>query len=273
MFGLGFIIGPALGGILGEESLRLPFFVSAALALANWLYGYFVLPESLPPESRSEFKLARANPFATLGLLSQYPVVNGLSKAFVCQSLAQRGLENTWVLYTIFMFNWSERTNGLVLGLVGVMAVIVQGGLVRPAIKRFGERNCVLYGLAISAITFAGYGLAVKGWMILAFIVFGSLGGICGPAIQSIVAGAVPSSDQGKIQGSLTSLMSLTNIVAPLLFTSGVFGYFTSSSAPFQLGGAPFLLGSLFLFAALLIARRVFANIPTPPAASSENTG
>ena len=236
MFGLGFIFGPALGGVLGEIiNLRAPFYVSAALALINWLYGYFVLPESLPPENRSEFSLAAANPFGTLGLLGEYPVVKGLSRAFIFQSLAQRGLENTWVLYTMFMFNWSELTNGLALGLVGVMAVIVQGGLVRPAIKRFGERNCVLYGLAISTIAFAGYGLATKGWMIMAFIMFGSLGGICGPAIQSIVAGAVSPSDQGKIQGSLTSLVSLTNIIAPLLFTGGVFGYFTSRVHHFSL--------------------------------------
>ncbi len=262
MFGLGFIFGPALGGVLGEYSLRLPFFLSAGLALLNWLYGYFVLPESLPPENRSNFELSRANPFGTLTLLGNYPIVSGLSKAFVCQSLAQRGLEHVWVLYTMFMFGWSELTNGLVLGLVGVMAVIVQGGLVRPAIKMFGERKAVIYGLAISSVTFAGYALATQSWMILAFIVFGSLGGICGPAIQSIVAGAVPPSDQGKVQGSLTSLISLTNIVAPLLFATGIFGYFTSLKAPIQFGGAPFLVGSLLLFTALVIARRVFAGLP-----------
>ena len=260
MFGLGFIFGPALGGILGDTSLRLPFFVSAGLALVNWLYGYFVLPESLAPENRSAFEFKRANPFGTLKLLGEYPIVAGLSKAFVCQSLAQRGLENSWVLYTMFLFNWSELTNGLVLGLVGVMAVIVQGGLIRPIIKRFGEKQSVSYGLAISTITFAGYGLATKGWLILAFIAFGSLGGITGPAIQSIVAGAVPPSDQGKIQGALTSLVSLTNIVAPLLFTTLVFGFFTSPSAPVQLAGAPFLLGSLLLFMALMIATRVFGS-------------
>ena len=262
MFGLGFIFGPALGGILGEYSLRLPFFVSAALALLNWLYGYFILPESLPPESRTSFDISRANPFGSLGLLSQYPMISGLSRAFVCQALAQRGLENVWVLYTMFMFGWGELKNGLVLGLVGVMAVIVQGGLVRPAIKRFGERKAVLYGLAISAVTFAGYALATQEWMIFAFIVFGSLGGICGPAIQSLVAGQVPPSDQGKIQGALTSLTSITSIVAPILFTSGIFRYFTSSESPVQFGGAPFLLGSMLLFAALLIARRLFARLP-----------
>ena len=262
MFGLGFIFGPALGGLLGEVNLRLPFFASAGLALVNWLYGYFILPESLSLENRSSFDFRRANPIGTLRLLREYPIVSGLSKVFVCQSLAQRGLENVWVLYTMFLFNWGELTNGLVLGLVGIMAVIVQGGLVRPAIKRFGERRAVIYGLAISAITFAGYGLAVQGWMVLTFIIFGSLGGIAGPAIQSIVAGAVPPSDQGKIQGSLTSLVSLTNIIAPLVFTTGIFSYFTSNRAPIQFAGAPFLVGSLLVFTALTIAIRVFRRLP-----------
>lgn len=262
MFGLGFIFGPVFGGLLGGVHLRLPFFVSAGLALVNWLYGYFILPESLSAEHRSPFDLRRAHPFSTLRLLKQYPIVSGLAKSLVCLSLAQRGLENVWVLFTMFMFNWSELTNGLVLGLVGVMAVIVQGGLVRPFISYFGEKQAVIFGLAVSAIAFAGYGLAVHGWMVLAFIVFGSLGGIAGPAIQSIVAGAVPASDQGKIQGALTSLVSLTNIVAPLLFTTAVFGYFTSEHAPVQVAGAPFLLGSTLIFIALAIAIRVFRRLP-----------
>ena len=262
MFGLGFIVGPALGGVLGDSNLRLPFFVSAGLALVNWLYGYFVLPESLPPEKRSErFDLSRANPFGTIKLIGAYPAVVGLAPAFVCQSLAQRGLEGVWVFYTKFMFGWSELTNGLVLGLVGVMAVIVQGGLVRPTIKMFGERKAVVYGLAISSITFAGYALSTQSWMIFAFIIFGSLGGICGPAMQSIIAGSVSPSEQGKVQGSLTSLLSLTNIAAPLFFTSGIFRYFTSLDAPVQFGGAPFLVGSFLLLGALVIARRLFARL------------
>lgn len=266
MFGVGFTFGPALGGILGEYSLRLPFFVSAALALANWLYGYFILPESLPPESRTDFDISRANPFATLGLIGQYPMISGLSRAFICLSLAQRGLENVWVLYTMFMFGWGELKNGLVLGLVGVMAVIVQGGLVRPAIKRFGERKAVLYGLAISTVVFAGYGLATQEWMIMALIVLGSLGGICGPALQSLVAGSVSPSDQGKVQGALTSLISITSIIAPFMFTSGIFRYFTSLKAPIQFAGAPFLVGSMLLFVALLIARSVFRKLPAEEA-------
>ena len=262
MFGLGFICGPSLGGILGAYWLRLPFFVSASLALLNWLYGFFILPESLPLEKRSPFSLARANPFGTLKRLKTYPLVSGLAAAFVCMSLAQRGLENVWVLYTGYRFGWGEFQNGLALGLVGLMAAVVQGGLIRPTVKRFGERGTVLLGLIVSACAFLGYGVASQGWMIPGIIIFGSLGGLTGPAIQSIVAGSVSPNEQGNIQGALTSLMSLTNIVAPLFITAGLFSYFTSETAIVQLPGAPFLLGSMLLIIAIVIVKRVFNRFP-----------
>ena len=262
MFGLGFIFGPALGGLLGGFDVRLPFFVSAALALVNWLYGYFVLPESLPVEQRSSFTLKKANPFGTIGRLRGYPLVAGLALVYVCLSFAQRGLENVWVLYTSYRFDWNEMTNGLVLGLVGIMAVIVQGGLVRPIIKRFGERKTVLFGITISMLAFIGYGLAPVGWIVLVIIVFGSISGVSGPAIQSLVASQVDPSEQGKVQGALTSLMSLTNIFAPVFFTTGLFSYFTSEQAIVPLPGASFLVGALFIFVALLLAMRVFKRIP-----------
>ncbi len=262
MFGLGFIFGPALGGLLGGIHLRLPFFVSAGLALANWLYGFFILPESLPLEKRSSLSLAKANPLGTLKRLRTYPIVGALAIAFACTSLAHRGLENVWVLYTGFRFGWNEQTNGLTLGLVGLMAALVQGLLVRPVIETLGERRTAMVGLAISAIAFLLYGLAFQGWMVLCIIVFGAFGGVSGPAIQSIVAGAVDPSDQGKIQGALTSLMSLTNIIAPLFFTAGLFSYFTSKQAPLLLPGAPFFVGSALLLVALLVTRSVFRRFP-----------
>lgn len=270
MFGLGFICGPALGGVLGSYSLRLPFFVSAGLALLNWLYGYFILPESHPPENRSSFTWAKANPFGTLGRLRKYSLVAGLALAFLCMSLAQRGLENVWVLFCSFRFGWGEMTNGLMLGLVGVTAAVVQGGLVRPMTRRLGERTTLLFGLSIASLAFVGYGLASEGWMIKYIIIFGSLAGVSGPALQSLVAGVVPSSEQGKIQGALTSLQSLTAIFAPILFTGGLFGYFTSERAPIILPGAPFLVGAVLWLAALIICARVFAKIPAQP---SEVTG
>ena len=266
MFGLGFIVGPALGGALGGIHLRLPFFVSAALALLNWLYGYFILPESLPPHRRSSLTVAKANPLGSLGRLRQYPLVAGLATVFVCSSLAQRGLENVWVLYTGYRFGWNEQTNGLALGLVGLMAVIVQGGLVRPVTARLGERRTAILGTGVSVLAFLGYGLAWQGWMIPWIIIFGGFGGLTAPSIQSIVASVIGPSDHGKIQGALTSLMSLTNIVAPLLFTAGLFSYFTSGAAPVELPGAPFLVGSALLAIGLAVLIRVFRRFPAEQA-------
>jgi len=261
-FGLGFIFGPALGGILGGISLRLPFFVSAGLAFINWLYGFFVLPESLPPEKRGSFSWAKANPVGSLAVLRAYPLVAGLAVAFIFTGLAQRGLETSWVLYTGHRFGWDERANGLSLALVGLMAAIVQGGLVQPAIRRFGERRAILFGLGLATFTFLGYGLATQGWMMLVIIVVGSLGGVAGPAIQGLVAGTVKPHDQGKIQGALASLMSLTSIFAPLIFVSGLFSFFTSPAAPMELPGAPFLLGSVLWGISFLIVVRLFRRIP-----------
>jgi DHA1 family tetracycline resistance protein-like MFS transporter len=263
MFGLGFTIGPALGGLLGGVHLRLPFFVAAGLAMVNWLYGYFVLPESLPPEKRSPFKLTHINPFGTLRQLRVYPMVAGLAAVFVCKSLAQRGLENVWVLYTGYRYGWSQTVNGWALCLVGITAVIVQGGLVRPIVKRFGERKAVVAGTVISTLAFIGYGLASQGWMIPVIICFGALGGIAGPAIQSLVTSRVDETEQGKIQGALTSLTSLTNVFAPILFNTLLFSYFISDSAPAKIPGAPFLFGSILLAIAVLISVNVFRRFPS----------
>jgi DHA1 family tetracycline resistance protein-like MFS transporter len=191
-----------------------------------------------------------------------YPIVGGLAIVFVCKALAQRGLENVWVLYTGYRYDWDAKTNGLALGLVGIMAVIVQGGLVRPFIKRFGERVAVTVGITVSAIAFMGYGLATQPWIIPGLIVFGAFGGLSAPAIQSLITRRVDESDQGKIQGALTSLSSVTNIIAPLFFTAGLFKYFTSPVAPFELPGAPFLVGAILLLISLVIAKAVFAKFP-----------
>lgn len=262
MFGLGFIFGPALGGILGGIHIKLPFFVSAGLAIVNCLYGFFVLPESLPPEKRSSFTFAKANPLGTLGRLKVYPLVSGLVAVFLCLSFAQRGLENVWVLYTGYRYDWNEMTNGLALGLVGVSSAIVQGALVRPVIAKIGERKAIIYGTSISMFGFLGYGLATEGWMIPVIIVLGSLGGITGPAIQSLVAAEVDSSDQGKVQGALTSLMSFTNIIAPIFFTTGLFSYFTSANAIFPLPGASFIVGAVFILVGSRIAASLFRKYP-----------
>ena len=272
MFGLGFTIGPALGGLLvgssgddgvvSEAALRTPFFVAAGLALVNWLYGFFVLPESLPPEKRSAFSLANANPFGTMRQISVYPMVAGIAIVFVMKAFAQRGLENVWVLSTWYRFGWDEWTNGKALCLVGITAIIVQGGLVRPIIKRIGERRAILIGTFVAALAFLGYGLATEGWMMYWIICFGAIGGIAGPAMQSLITSTVGETEQGKIQGALTSMISVTNVLAPLFFTAGLFNFFTSDLAPMIIPGAPFLAGSVILLIALVIAHFVFKRFP-----------
>ena len=266
-FGLGFTMGPALGGVLGAIHLRLPFFVAAALALVNWLYGFFVLPESLAPEHRRAVSFRNMNPIASLRRLRAYPLVAGLAFAVLFSSLAQRGMENVWVLHAGYRYGWNTQTNGLTLALVGVMAILVQGLLVRPAVRRLGERRTIMLGLTVSTLAFLGYGLASEGWMVLVIIVFGALAGLAMPAIQGLVAGTVGPSEQGEIQGALTSLTSLTSIFAPLIFTAGLFSFFTSSAAPMALPGAPFLLGSILFAVSLVVLIRLFRRIPGAPAA------
>jgi DHA1 family tetracycline resistance protein-like MFS transporter len=261
-FGLAFVFGPALGGMVGSVHLRWPFFLSAGLALLNWLYGFFVLPESLPADRRSAFAWRKVHPLGSVGVLRAYPLVAGLAVTFVLVSLAQRGLETSWVLYTGYRYGWDERTNGLTLGLVGLMAVIVQGLLVKPVTARLGERRAILVGLSIGTLAFLGYGLASKGWMVPCIIVAGSLAGIAGPAIQGTVAGTVAPTDQGKVQGALTSLISLTSIVAPLIFVAGLFSYFTSEAASVHLPGAPFFLGAALFLAGLAYLVGLFRRIP-----------
>ncbi len=268
-FGLGFIFGPILGGVLGGINLRLPFFVSAALVLLNVLYGFFILPESLKKENRSNFSWAKANPISSIFNLTQYPLVANLAFAFLFITLAQGGLQTVWVLYTGYRYGWGEMTNGLTLGLVGLMAAIVQGGLVRPIIKALGERKAILLGLSISVFSFLLYGLAYKGWMMLAVVVLSALSGVAQPAIQGLVAGSVNPNEQGKVQGALTSLFSLTSIFAPLIFVSGLFSFFTRPEAPLKLPGAPFFLGSIFNLIALGVVFMVFRKFP---ARNSGNT-
>lgn len=257
-FGVGFILGPIFGGLLGGIDLRLPFFAAAGLCLLNSLYGFLVLPESLAPENRSAFSLGKANPVSSIVHLRTYPLVASLAVAFLLLALAQRGLETSWVLYTSYRYGWNEFQNGLALAAVGVAAALVQGFLVRPAVTWLGERRAVLVGFGIGTLAFAGYGLAPNGPILVTVIFAGSLGGIAGPAVQAIIAGTVAPTEQGKIQGALTSLMSLSAIAAPLAFTSGVFSYFTSDAAPFELPGAPLLAGSLLMAVAMLLLVRAF---------------
>lgn len=250
-FGLGFIIGPGLGGVLGHLGPRVPFWFSMAIVLVNWTYGLLVLPESLPAERRRPFSWRKANPFSSIANLRRYPLVLGLSAAFVLVALGQRGMETVLVLYTNYRYGWHELQNGLMMVLAGVLTVAVQGGLTRVAVPRLGERRAVVVGLLISTLGMALYGLAAQGWMLLAVMALASLGGIAPPAIQSLVARSVATDEQGSVQGTVSSLMSLTSIVAPLIATQ-LFAYFTGPHAPVALPGAPFFMSAIFLLGALL---------------------
>jgi DHA1 family tetracycline resistance protein-like MFS transporter len=252
-FGLGFIAGPALGGLLGDRDLRLPFLVAAALTLANWLYGWFVLPESLAPANRRKFAWSRANPAGSFAALRGRPVVFGLAASFFLLNLANFGLHATWVLYTSHRYGWSTAQVGWSLAVVGIMAAIVQGGLARRIIPALGEVRAMKAGLLLAACTFVGYGLATEGWMIYAILAVGSFAGIAGPASQGLVSRHTPDDEQGAVQGALAGLNSVAGFVAPLL-AGWLFAYFVRPEAVVQLPGAPFFLGSLFTLASLAVA-------------------
>ena len=260
-FGLGFIIGPAIGGLLGDVKLHLPFLVVAGITLLNWLYGYFVLPESLKPENRRPFSWRRANPIGSLSGLGRYPIVLALVSTIVLASMAQNALQSTWVLYTDFRYNWGPRDVGLSLAVVGLSAAIVQGGLIGKIVDFLGERKALLTGLSISVVSFILYGLASAGWMLYVIPFLGAFGSISGPSAQSIITQNVADNEQGAIQGALTSLNSLTGVIAPLIATN-VFRYFISAAAPVTIPGAAFFIGAFFLVIALALAARTFRRLP-----------
>lgn len=282
-FGLGFIAGPLLSAFLGTvevplpaflaelsghdvlPGLRFPFLVAAGLSLTNAAWGVFVVPESLPPEHRRPFSLARANPFGTLSALARYPVVLGLAVTLFLVGIAQRSLESTWVLYTEHRYGWSVRDTGISLAVVGLMAALVQGGLVRRIIPALGERKTLLIGASVSAIAFILYGSAPVGWLLYVFLVFGAFGGLVAPAAQGLMSKAVPPSEQGMLQGGLASLTSVTAIVGPPLATN-LFGYFISPRAPVQVPGMALYVGSALMAVGMLLAVRTFRRLPAPGA-------
>ena len=251
-FGLGFIMGPVLGGFLGEYGARVPFFVSAGLTLINWLYGYFVLPESLLPENRRPFEWSRSNPINSLLNLRRYPIVLGLVFPNVLIMIAGFATQSTWTFYCMDKFGWTEKMVGLSLGFVGVMAALVQGGLTRAIIPKLGNYRSISVGLVLYGIGFVLYALADQGWMMFAVTALASLGGIAMPALQGVMSNQVPMNEQGELRGALTSVMSLTSVVGPLIMTQ-LFGYFTSSAAPIQLPAAPFWLASVLIFFSWLL--------------------
>ncbi|MCW8806800.1 MAG: TCR/Tet family MFS transporter [Rhodanobacter sp.] len=270
-FGIGFIVGPALGGFLGHLHIRLPFWVAAGLSLVNFCYGYFVLPESLPKERRSaRFDWRHANPFGALVLLRRYPQVFGMAAVFFLINLAQFSLNSTYVLYTDYRYGWGPQAVGYTLGLVGLCSGLVQAVLVRRLMPTLGERRLILAGLALCIVGYLLFGLAPVSWMFVLGIPFLSLGGLTGPPAQAMMSHQVDPHEQGRLQGALTSLASLAGIFGPALFAN-LFALFISDHAPVHVPGAAFVLAATLLLAAALIAARVTRRATgIPPVAVDE---
>lgn len=258
-FGLGFVLGPALGGLLATWGIRAPFYGASALCLLNCIYGYFVLPESLSKENRRPFDWKRANPLGSLKFLTNHPEIGGLALSFFLIYLAAQAVQGNWNFFTIYRFGWNPRMVGISLTVVGVLVGAVQAGLTRVLNPKIGNEKSIYLGLSLYTLGLVLFAFATQGWMMFAFLIPYCLGGICGPALQSVISGHVPSNEQGALQGALTSLMSLTTIIGPLIM-NGTFAYFTSSKAPFYMPGMHFLIGGACMLLSVIIANRVLSR-------------
>jgi len=252
-FGLGFIIGPVLGGFISHFGDRMPFYAAAALALLNWAYGFFVLPESLKKENRREFNWKKANPVSSLKKLKKFQAIGGLILAMMLLYIAAHAVMSNWNYFTIERFKWDKPTVGLSLGVVGVLVALVQAGLTRVINPKLGNEKSIYLGLAFYATGMVLFGVANQSWMMFAFLVPYCLGGLAQPAMQAVMAGKVPPNEQGELQGALTSVMSLASIIGPLVMNN-LFFYFTHGNAPAYLPGAPFFLGCILMTAAGFVA-------------------
>ncbi|MBY0433846.1 MAG: TCR/Tet family MFS transporter [Cyclobacteriaceae bacterium] len=261
-FGLGFIIGPMIGGLLGGMGPRVPFIASAILTLVNWLYGLFILPESLKPENRRKFEWKRANPVGTLLSLWKYPVIAGLLITLTLVYVSAHAVQSNWSYYTIEKFKWDSTSIGISLAVVGFVFAIVQGFLIRKIIPSLGQQRSVYVGLALYSAGFLLYAFATQGWMMYAFTIVYCMGGIAGPALQGVMSGVVPPNAQGELQGGFTSLASLTSIIGPPLMNN-LFAYFTKPDGDIYFPGAAMLLGAVLTIVSAILARRTLKkNLP-----------
>jgi DHA1 family tetracycline resistance protein-like MFS transporter len=265
-FGLGFIFGPVLGGLLGSVDLHLPFYVAAGLSLINAGYGFFVVPESLPRERRAPFSLAKANPFSALLALGRHREVGSLVVVFALVVLAQLMLQTTWVLFTHFRFGWGPRENGFALFCVGLVATAVQGGLLGGLLRRFGEARVALWGLSTGAVAYVLYGLVQQGWMMYAIIVGNFLSFAAGPALQGIVSNAVGPREQGVTMGALTSINSIMFVLAPLIGTPLLARVSSLPPSDWRVG-ATFFVSAALQVVAFWVTRRYFSLRPITKAA------
>jgi DHA1 family tetracycline resistance protein-like MFS transporter len=262
-FGIGFVIGPALGGLLGDIDPRLPFWVAAGMSLANFGYGWFVLPESLPPEKRTpRFVWKTANPLGALLWLKNHDRLLPLASVHFLSSLAHYVLPSTFVLYTAYRYHWGPKEVGIALGLVGIASAVVQAGLTRRLVPKLGERRALAIGLGFGVAGFVVYGLAPNGWWMLVGIPVMAFWGLAGPAGQSLMTSHLEPHEQGRLQGGLSSLMGVAGLIGPGLFTQ-TFAAFIGPQRAWQLPGAPMLMAALLLAAAIVVAWRA-----TRPAAA-----
>ena len=269
-FGMGFIIGPIIGGLLGSFGPRVPFIAAACLCFLNWLYGYFILPESLDEAHRRPLDWKRANPLGSLIHLRKYPDIGYLLVAMVLVYLGAHAVQSNWSFYTIERFGWGERMIGVSLGVVGLLVGIVQGGLTRFINPKLGNARSIYVGLILYAVGMLLFGLATAGWMMLIFLVPYCLGGIAGPALQATITSQVDVREQGELQGALTSLMSATSVVGPPMMTN-LFAWAIMPGNPIYLPGAPFFLGSLLMLMSAIMAYISFRKHHKPLAKASGN--
>ena len=256
-FGIGFIAGPALGGLLAGWGIRAPFYAAAALCLLNAMYGYFVLPESLSKEHRREFHWKKINPFGGFQFLKKHPAIIGLAACYFLLYLGAQSVMANWSYFTMYQFGWGEKMVGISLAVVGLVVGLVQAGLTRVVNPRLGNEKSIYLGLSLYITGLVLFGIANESWMMFAFTIPYCMGGLAGPALQSTLATHIPPNQQGALQGSLSSLMSLTTIIGPLIMNN-LFEFFTTDKAPFHFAGMPFLLGAFFMLISLWIVYSVF---------------
>jgi len=259
-FGLGFVIGPLIGGTLGSFGPRVPFLVAAVLSILNFIYGYFILPESLVHENRRAFDWKRANPFGTLKSLYQFPVVAGLLTALGFLYIAVHAVQSNWSYYTMHKFGWTSVHIGISLGVIGLATAIVQGGLIRWINPKLGQNRAIYVGLGLYAAGFLLFAFATEGWMMYAFTFVYCLGGIAGPALQGVMSGVVPPNAQGELQGGFGSLMSFTSIFGPVIM-SNLFGFFSNPADSWYFPGAALMLGAVLSVISSLLARNTLKKV------------
>jgi DHA1 family tetracycline resistance protein-like MFS transporter len=254
-FGIGFVLGPALGALLGNIDLRLPFWVAAGLSLANATYGYFILPESLPRARRAKIDWSKANPLGALTLLRSHPELASLAVATTLMALAHEALPNMFVMYADYRYHWSIKTAGYALAIVGICSGVVQGGLVGAMVKRYGETNCMYLGLIFGFAGFAILGAAHSGIIFMMGIPFIALWGLAGPAMQAQMSCRVQANEQGQLQGAIGSIRGVTGMIGPIIMT-GTFAQTAGSRAIIEAPGMVYYLAAMLVIATLVLVWR-----------------